>query len=234
MTDEKEIVMEKRAWTARGTVTETDKDVIRGLTRFNLIASRILVTGEVHEGYIGDMAEALLMSSNDMQGEPLFVRTRVDTIQMARFEPEVVWRLFHPDIVMKLVGEEDARLGFDVCLDEPDYYQSLIRTLVADGEIDKFLFPVAPKYGSLDTFYQIMYLGCLLLFEKPGYMAVPVSQHFALPETVDFMHQVQYRELSLDEMMECVALSDKFQGIQGITNPELNFLVKLYDADAKR
>ncbi|GHT57930.1 hypothetical protein FACS1894109_11150 [Spirochaetia bacterium] len=223
--------MEKRVWTARGKVLEPDKAVIRGLVEKNPIASRIFVTGEVHENYIGHPAANMLYAINDVLDEPLFVQTRQETVQMARFEPDVVWRLFHPDILVKLIGEEEERLGVTIeQLDQDDFYQSLTTSLIRNG----VLFPKAKVYGSPDTFYQIMYLGCLLLYGKPGYMAVPVSQHFALPETVDFLHSCDYRRLIPDESSEALGMYEKYQDIQGLTNQELNLLVKMYDRDAKQ
>jgi hypothetical protein len=223
--------MEKRVWTARGKVLEPDKAVIRGLVEKNPIASRIFVTGEVHENYIGHPAANMLYAINDVLDEPLFVQTRQETVQMARFEPEIVWRLFHPDILQTLIKAEEDRLGVKTFeLNEFDFYQSLIASLTRNG----VLFPKAKVYGSPDTFYQIMYLGCLLLYGKPGYMAVPVSQHFALPETVDFFQRCDYRQLAPDESKEAAGMYEKCQDIQGLTNQELNLLVKMYDRDAKQ
>jgi hypothetical protein len=43
-------------WTKRGEMISADKPVIQGLVDKNRVASRIFVTGEVAEGYIGDAA----------------------------------------------------------------------------------------------------------------------------------------------------------------------------------
>jgi hypothetical protein len=234
--------MEKRIWTARGTVTEGDKVVIKRIAEHNPVASRIFLTSEVHEDYIGETAAILLTSINDvidgsMKGhdgkyieEPLFIRTKQGTIQMSRFEPEAVWKTLNPDLLQQIQGEEEKRLGIEVQLDEFDFYQSLILTLKAKhGE---YIFPVVEKYNGLDVFYNVMYLSALLLYGKPGYMAVPVSQHFALPESADFIWAVKFRPLTRAEQNKTVELRDKHKVVQGLTNPELNFLLNLYDADA--
>jgi hypothetical protein len=238
--------MEKRVWTARGVVTEADKHAILSIAGMNRVASRIFLTGEVHEGYLGEAAAILLDATNDVidgatkgfEGagvkieEPLFIRTRQETIQMARFEPETVWRVIGMDLLQQIQAEEEKRLGVEVQLDEFDFYQSLTLTFKAGhGE---HIFPVAEKYGSPDVFYNIMYLSALLLYGKPGYMAVPVSQHFALPENAGFIRAVKFRPLTKAEQKKMVELREKHKVVQGLTNPELNFLLSLYDADAGR
>jgi hypothetical protein len=234
--------MEKRGWTARGAVTEGDKVVVKRIAGHNPVASRIYLTGEVHEGYVGETASILLTSINDvidgsMKGhdgkyieEPLFIRTKQETIQMARFEPEAVWRMLDPGLLQQIQGEEEKRLGVAVQLDEFDFYQSLISAFKA--EHGAYIFPVAENYGELDVFYNIMYLSALLLYGKPGYMAVPVSQHFALPENACFIRAVKFRPLTKAEQNKIVELREKHKVVQGLTNPELSFLLSLYDADA--
>jgi hypothetical protein len=149
---------------------------------------------------------------------------------MARFEPETVWKTLNPDLLQQIHREEEKRLGHEVQLDEFDFYQSLILTFKATyGE---YIFPVVENYGDLEVFYNAMYLGALLLYGKPGYMAVPVSQHFALPENTEFIQAVKFRQLSRVEKAKIVELREKHKVVQGLTNPELNFLLNLYDADA--
>jgi hypothetical protein len=236
--------MEKQVWTARGVVTAGDKVVIKRVADHNPVASRIFLTGEVHASHIGETAAILLDSINDvidgaMKGhdgqyieEPLFIRTKQGTIQMSRFEPEAVWKTFNPDLLQQIQAEEEKRLGHEVQLDEFDFYQSLIATFKAKhGE---YLFPVVENYGGLDVFYNIMYLSALLLYGKPGYMAVPVSQHFALPENAGFIRAVKFRPLTKIEQKKIVELREKHNVVQGLTNPELAFLLNLYDADAGR
>jgi hypothetical protein len=236
--------MEKRVWTARGVVTDGDKVVIGRIAGHNPVASRIFLTGEVHEDSIGEAASMLLTSINDvidgaMKGhdgkyieEPLFVQTKQGTIQMARFEPEVVWRTFHPDLLQQIQGEEEKRLGVEVQLDEFDFYQSLISTFKA--KYGEYILPVVEDYSGPDVFYNVMYLGALLLYGKPGYMAVPVSQHFALPESADFIRSVKFRPLAKVEKAKIVELRERHKVVQGLTNPELHLLLDLYDADARQ
>jgi sulfate adenylyltransferase subunit 1 (EFTu-like GTPase family) len=80
--------MEKRVWTARGVVAAGDEVVIKRIAGHNPVASRIFLTGEVHESHIGETASILLNSINDvidgaMKGhdgkfieEPLFIQTK--------------------------------------------------------------------------------------------------------------------------------------------------------------
>jgi hypothetical protein len=236
--------MEKQVWTARGVVTEADKAVIRIIAERYSVASRIFMTGEVHVSYIGDTAVDLLSNINDMLNnstdvyigddidEPLFIYTRQETIQMARFEPEQVWKTFNPDLLQRIQIEEEKRLGIEVQLNEFDFYQSLISTFKA--KCGEYIFPVVEKRSGPDKFYNIMYLGALLLYGKPGYMAVPVSQHFALPESADFIRSVKFRPLSKAERTKAEELREKHKAVQGFTNPEINFLLNLYDLDAKK
>jgi hypothetical protein len=236
--------MEKRVWTAREAVTAGDKAVIKRIAGHNPVASRIFLTGEVHEDYIGETASILLDSINDvidgaMKGhdgkyieEPLFIRTKQGTIQLSRFEPEAIWKTFNPDLLQRIQGEEEKRLGIEVQLDEFDFYQSLVSTFKT--EHGAYIFPVVEKYSGLDVFYNIVYLSALLLYGKPGYMAVPVSQHFALPENAGFIREVKFRPLTKVEQKKVVELREKHKVAQGLTNPELSFLLNLYDADAGR
>jgi len=219
--------MDKK-WTKRGEVTEKDCAIIAAITGNNMISSRIFVTGEVYEEELGTIASSLLYAANDMLDEPLFVQTKEGTIQMARFDTEKVWRCFHPEKVEALVRSECARLGLpQIPIDEWDFYASMIGYLkIQYGEVT---VPFTEK-KDLDSFYQTVYLGCLWLFEKPGYMAVPVSRHFALPESEEWMkNQFKIRPLRGQEMAELKEIKEKYGSIKGITNVELNFLLKLHD-----
>lgn len=219
-----------RQWTKRGTnATNQDKALIAAIVKENPIAARIFVTGEVHEDAIGSIAASLLYSSNDILSEPLFVQTKDATIQMSRFDPAEVWKCFDPKILECLLKVESERLGVgSVALDEWDFYASMISTLqLSHGSVS---VPVLPDNKRLDAYYQAMYLGCLWLYGKGGYMAVPVSRHFALPETVSYLrHDFTLRVLNEREMNEVVNLQGKYGTVADITNPELNFLIKLFD-----
>ena len=230
--------MEKRAWTARGeSLTEADKAVIQGLVDKNKAAARIFVTGEVAEGCIGETAVRLLVNINDVlyqngaSCEPLFIQTRTDTVRMTRFDPAFVWRCFAPDILVELVDQEAARLGVDMdpwAMDHFDFYQSMIEAMRQRQGL------VLPRVQTktLDDFYNAVYLSCLLLFDKPGYMAVPVAEHFVNNASAIFMRTATYRELNQAEQKKVVELTAQYGHIQGLTNQELNFIIGLYEKEA--
>ena len=226
---------ERKAWTARGEVQETDKAVIQALVDKNLVAARIFVTGEVHESYIGDAATRLLVNINDtlykdgVEHEPLFVQTRDDTVRMTRFDPAVVWRCFHPDTLVKLIEEESARLHVDMDplgMEHFDFYEelaSVIRKKTGNA------VPIAWKDSDLDAYYSAVYLSCLLVFGKSGYLDIPVAQYFAQPVVADWMAKVDYRLLTVHELNKLEDLGKEYCRIQSLTNPELNFIISLYE-----
>jgi hypothetical protein len=226
--------MEKKSWTTRGVITEADKLVINGIVENNLAAARIFVTEEVSEKYIGEAATRLLCNINDTLyengagQEPLFQQTKERTIRMNRFDPAVVWRLIPRDVFFEnLAVAESARLGFEwIPLDAFDFYESL--TLHVKNEHPDS-FPAVGKKPGIDTLYQAVYLGSLLLFNKPGYMAVPPEQHFAQEETEGFLHGLMFKELSKTQLKKLSALREQYGALQGLTNPELHFLVDLYE-----
>jgi len=226
---------EKRAWTARGTMLDADADVIRGIAEANPVAARIFVTGEAHESSLGDAAVRLLVNVNDTLykngagQEPLFAQTREDTVRMTRFDPEFVWKCFHPETLVKLVEDEAARLKVDInpwemeCF---DFYEEMVRVIrkKAGREV-----PIAWKDSELDDYYSAVYLSALLLFEKPGYLDIPVAQYFAQPKVAQWMASVDYRELTAAEFGKLEVLRGEYGKVQALTNPELNFIVDLYD-----
>jgi hypothetical protein len=227
--------MEKRAWTARGEIHDLDKTLIRTLAGKNLTASRIFVTGEVHENYIGDDAVRLLVSVNDtlhengVEHEPLFVQTNYNTIRMVRFDPAVVWRCFHPDTLVQLVEEEANRLHVPMdprgieCF---DFYEEMVR--VIQNKIGRGV-PVAWKDSNLDAYYSVVYLSCLLVFGKPGYLDLSVAQYFAQPIVADFMAKVDYWLPGASVLNELEDLRQKYCKIKLLTNSELNAVVSLYE-----
>jgi hypothetical protein len=231
--------MENKAWTARGEMIGADRTVIQGLADKNRVAARIFVTGEVAEGYIGDAATRLLINANDIYYtnkagcEPLFINTRDNTVRMARFDPEVVWRCFHPDILVGLVKDEIARLGVDMDpwkMDYFDFYQNMVAAMkAAHGEA----VAVIKKGDSIDDFYHGIYLSCLLLFGKPGYMDVPVAGHFAQKEAADFLRDAGIFQLNEAEQKKLEGLRKEYGSIQALTNPEMNFVVDLYEGVLK-
>ena len=228
--------MEKRAWTARGTVQEADKAVIAALTDKNKVAARIFVTGEAHETYIGDAAHRLLINVNDTlykngaSSEPLFIETRNDTVRMARFDPAVVWRCFDPEILTTLVKNEADRLGVKMDpweMEHFDFYESMVAAI--DAGNNGLAIPKTKQGAGLDYFYNSVYLSCLLLFRKPGYMDMPAAQHFSNLSAAEHLKHVEYRPLKLNEEEQVRKLREEYGHIQALTNPELNFIVSLYE-----
>jgi hypothetical protein len=229
-----ELAVLPKPWTARGEMISADKPVIQGLVDKNRVASRIFVTGEVAEGYIGDAATRLLLNINDVYYkdkagcEPLFVQTRDDTIRMTRFDPEAVWRCLHPDILVELVRAEIDRLGVDMDPWKMDYFD-FYRNMVAEMKAGHGEAVAVVKQGSgIDDFYHGVYLSCLLLFGKPGYMDVPVAEHFAPKEAADFLRSAGIFQLNEDEQKKLEALRKEYGNIQLLTNPEMHCIVDLY------
>jgi hypothetical protein len=224
-----------KPWTKRGEMLPDDRGAIQAIVNKNRVAARIFVTGEVSEGYIGDAATRFLVNINDTfyeNGagcEPLFVQTRDDTVRMTRFDPAFVWRCFHPDILVGLVQDEIARLGVDMDpwkMNYFDFYQNMIAAIkAAHGEA----VTVVKKGDSIDDFYHGIYLSCLLLFGKPGYMDVPVAGHFAQKEAADFLRSAGIFQLNENERKKLEGLRQEYGTIQALTNPEMNFVVDLYE-----
>jgi hypothetical protein len=226
----------KRAWTAHGEpMTEADKAVIQGLVDKNRAAARIFVTGEAAESYVGEEAVRLLVNINEVfyengaGKEPLFVQTREDTVRMTRFDPSFVWRCFHPDILTELVAEEAERLGVEMdpwAMDHFDFYESMIDGLKKKlGDTAAFM----RESGTTAGFYQSVYLSCLLLFGKPGYMDVPVAEHFAQPEAAEYLRNAEVYRLNEDAKEKLAGLRKEYGGVGALTNQELNFVVDLYE-----
>jgi hypothetical protein len=226
-------------WTARGEITGADKAVIQGLADKNRVAARIFVTGEVAESYIGEAATRLLTSVNDVYyenragAEPLFINTRDDTIRMARFDPRIVWRSFHPDILVELVQAEIGRLGVDMDpwqMEYIDFYQNMAAALKGThGDA----VAAAKKGAGIDGFYHGVYLSCLLLFGKPGYMDVPVARHFAQKEAADFLRGAEFFQLNEPERKKLEVLRKDYSSIRALTNPEMHFVVDIYERALK-
>jgi hypothetical protein len=235
--EKKERLTEQQPWTKRAEMLRDDEPVIRGTAEKNRLAARIFVTGEVLESYIGELAVRHLLNVNDVYyenkagEEPLFVQTREATIRMTRFDPRFVWRCLHPDDLVSLVADETARLGVDMDpwkMDYFDFYQNMVAVMkAAHGEA-----VATVKSGSLDDFYHGVYLSCLLLFGKPGYMDVPVAGHFARKEAADFLRGVQMRRLNEDEQKKLEGLREDCGSIRSLTNPEMHFIVDLLSGAA--
>jgi hypothetical protein len=236
MKDEKLVAKRPEPWTKRGEMLPVDRKVIEATANKNHSAARIFVTGEVSEAYIGDLAVRHLLSINDvLYGnnagcEPLFVQTRSETIRMLRFDPEFVWRCFHPDILVSLVQDEIARLGVDMDpwqMDYFDFYQNMIAAIKQKS--GDAAIAVIRKESSIDDFYHVMYLSCLLLFGKPGYMDVPVAEHFAQPAAAQFLCGSEVYTLNMAAEKELNKLRENYGELRTLTNFELKFVVDLIE-----
>jgi len=228
--------MEKRAWTMNGKMLAIDKLVISALVENDKIASRIFVTGEVHEDYIGEFATRDLLNinkifySNEFTFEPLFINTMDDTVRMTRFDPNFVWRCFHPEILVDLVTQEAKRLGVKMnawLMDHFDFYESMIAAIKA--EKGEFIIPLVPKGGDEIAYYNACYLSCLLLFGKTNLFDIPVAKHFSEQSAEAQLKYVKYRTLNESEQKEVINLREQYGKLQNLTNPEINFVISLYD-----
>jgi hypothetical protein len=229
--------MANKAWTKRGEMLEADKAVIRGLVDNNPVAARIFVTGEAAEGYIGEAPRRLLINVNNVLTKnrvpPLFVETRVDTVRMTRFDPEVVWGCFHPDLLVRLLEAEINRLGVEMDpwkMDYFDFYQSMIASLkLKTGDAAA----VVKVGSSMDDFYHAVYLSCLLLFGKPGYMDVPVAEHFAQSSAANYLRNAEAFKLNDTAQKKLTDLRQEYGELDALTNPEMSFVLDLYEGALK-
>jgi hypothetical protein len=150
---------------------------------------------------------------------------------MTRFDPQFVWRCFLPDILVGLVQDEIARLGVDMepwKMDYFDFYQNMVAAMkAAHGEA----VAVVKKGSGIDDFYHGVYLSCLLLFGKPGYMDVPVAGHFAQKEAADFLQSMEIFQLNEAERKRLAVLRDEYGSIRALTNPEMSFVVDLFQGE---
>jgi hypothetical protein len=198
----------------------------------NPMAARVFLTGEAREDFLGSEVD-MLYKANDLIPEPLFIQTKDMTVRMARFRPEEVWRCFSPELLIGLCRDECIRFGLeDLELEEFDFYKSLIRYL-RDRKDGKPCIPV-PFKEDAETCYQVLYFGALYLFDKPGYMAVPVEKHFCRRETEEFLKTIRFRELNDDEAAEWNEIQDAGMMKDALTNQEIEFLVSLHDRDLGR
>jgi hypothetical protein len=222
---------------------DVDKSVISFVAEKHRLAARIFVTGEAAEDYIGAAAVRCLIGANDVycerdiNSEPLFVETKEGTIRMARFEPRLVWGYFHPDLLFELFQDEVDRLGVGDKvgmvprkMDYFDFYQSMAAAMKeAYGEN----IVLMKARSNVDDLYQGVYLACLLLFGKPGYMDVPAAAHFAQQGAVEFIRTAIFLQLRHNELKRLEELREKYGGLTALTNPEVNFVIDLYERVVK-
>jgi hypothetical protein len=224
-----------KEWTKRGVVTSQDQEVIGAIVRREQKAGRILITGEIDRERLGEPCANLLFASNDMTGEPLFTPTNAGTVRMTRFDAEAVWPAIDKALLDKLIGSEAQWVSMpELVVDDWDFCRSIVR--YAHLQYGEFAAP-KPTAKDLGAFYQTIYLSALFLLDKPGYMTVPVAQHFALPETAAYLKSQQgikrFRTLEPEEVDELMLLREEYGKFDGLVNKELNFLVNLYEKGLK-
>jgi hypothetical protein len=160
---------------------------------------------------------------------PLFIQTRQDTVRMTRFDPEFVWRCFSPSTLVKLVESEAYRLGVEMDpwkMDYFDFYQSMIASLkLKTGDA----VAIVNLGSSMDDFYNAVYLSCLLLFGKPGYMDVPVAEHFAQTSAAGYLRDATVFKLNDAAQKKLTDLRQEYGELEALTNPEMSFVLDLYE-----
>jgi hypothetical protein len=217
-----------KQWTEREALLVEDRALIAELAETVPEGARILVTGEARIDYLGKDALLTFSLANNILPEPLFVQTQEGTVRMTRFQPEAVWRCFHPNILMRLVQEESERLRRElVPMEEFDFYRSLILNIRQNLRNE----PCMPEPGGMNAEekYQTIYLGALVLFDKPWYMDVPVASHFALADAERFLAGTRFRPLNLFEANQWEKAKADGEGKTRLTTQELEFLEQMYE-----
>jgi hypothetical protein len=135
---------------------------------------------------------------------------------------------------VELVQAEINRLGVTMDpwkMDYFDFYQNMVAAIkeTAHGEA----VAMVQKSESIDSFYHGVYLSCLLLFGKPGYMDVPVAEHFAGPEAADFMRNAEVYRLNEAAQEKLAKLREEYGTVRLLTNPEMHYVVDLYTGALK-
>ena len=223
----------KASWTFRAHNLIFDRLAIRGIAEVHKKAARILLTGETHVDYIGEEALDFLVGIDDMSNsiplEPLFLETKRNTIRMRRFDPKYVWRCIDPKIIVELAEEEIKRLNIGMdpyALEYFDFYESMIWYMKEKN--GDFCVPSLKRTMNWDAHFRATYFTCLLLFGKPGYMGVDVSEYFSDPETLEGLKEIEFRVLNDREQKEVKKLREDHGRINALTNAELRFAVRLY------
>jgi len=228
----------KPSWTFRGYHVAYDTPAIAQTSDAHPKASRIFITGEAHVKYLGREAYDFLVGLNsalikdNMGLDPLFVETRRNTIRMARFDSKFVWKIIEPNLLFKLAQEEADRLSSSMdakMMDYYDFYESFIHHLRQhDGAYN---VPSIKRKMHPDAHFCATYLTCLLLFNKPGYMGVHVSEYFSDPDTLESLSTFDYYTLTPGEQKEAERLKKKYESVAALTNEELFFAAKLFDEE---
>jgi hypothetical protein len=110
-----------------------------------------------------------------------------------------------------------------------DFYQNMVKAMKGayGGDV------IRVRQRGADSFYQGMYLACLLLFGKPGFMDVPAARHFAQKEAVDFLREAVFLKLRDGELKRLEELRREYGGVRLLTNPEMSFAVGLFERAAE-
>jgi hypothetical protein len=214
-------------------MTALDEEIIRGIAEYSPSdAAKIFVTGEASESYLGEKNASFLIGMNsayyDAEGggsPPVFVRTRNNTVRMLRFDPKSVWRWIAPGVLAGLVKAEAGRLGVkmnDWDVSRYDFYQSMVEVLRAKtGDAIALT-----DYGhGAESYYNAAYLSCLLLFNKPGLMGVPIAEHFAQPSAAEYLRGAKALHLDEAARERLSRLRGKYGRIETLTDPEAIFVL---------
>jgi hypothetical protein len=233
--DDMEMERRRDLWTWRGAMLPADELVLSATIDHVREAARIFVTGEVDVNTITAAARTHLIAVNDAYcenkagGEPLFVLTRQNTIRMTRFDPEFIWLRIRKDMFTELLAEESKRLSVYVGtehIDIFDFYRCMVDAIKSSYEGEYILVPRAGR--ETEDAYQGVYLACLLLLGKPGYMDVHVSTHFAKKAAVNFLRDAVYIQLAEEDCAKLKTLRESYSGTKALTNAEMVFVVDLY------
>ena len=222
-----------KTWSKWGEMLPADKSVIGAIARKSGTAARIFIAGEINAGRLSQDDRDLLFASNDIfvdaGNEPLFELTRDATIRMYRFDADVVWGMLPKALVTSMVKKEAARYGAEgVPMFGKDFYRNLTQFLR-----DRYGLQVPdPANCGFSDFYQSVYLSAVFLFNKSGYMGVPLCRHFALTETELFLEDLRLRPLTEGELDLLVDVRERYKGIECLTNKEIDFLMGLFPTPA--
>ena len=233
---------EDKGWTFGKNNLIYDEILIRKLIEEKQFqACRIFITGESHFDYLGERGTSLLLNCNEANynskhsilKEPLFMETKEDTIRMRRFDPKFVWPRIEEELLFSLLNDEVERLGLKM---DPytfnffDFYESVVDLLKAEKGDNYVPFIIWSK--DTDTYYHAIYLACLFLFGKPGYLGVHASKHFADPAACEHLKYMEYRRMSAVEQDKVRKLRNRYGSIKVLTNPEISFVVNLMTKQA--
>ena len=226
----------KKSWTFRAHNLIFDKQSIKGIAEADRNAARIFIAGELPLNDIGPESFNFLIGSDDVNYknrvyiDPLFERTRHDTIRMTRFDPKFVWPCINPEVFIDLAETEAARLGLDMdvrMMEHYDFYESMVHCMkVENGD---FCVPALKAGMPPSLRFCVTYLMCLLLFWKPGYMGVPVAEFFSDSEALGYMKFMEWSILTEKEQKEIVSLRERYGKVSALTGPEIRFIINFFD-----